>query len=237
MVLTARKTAFRFQLAIAACLMSGVAGCQVDRPRLTWRSALAQEAKDSCSDACCEAGAACGTYQPTVWEPWHAGPMAMLCGQGESALESDPKWLKDVTRPKSRTGDMRQPEAIPLPPASGNENSASELGGGFKLQREDLAAPAAIEKESSKSDLGAGFKLQPPAAPPQETDEGSKPALKGIESAAEKPLPLKPDHDGAASPTPVPNKVPGALPPKGTSNDKNPSPQPNFLPPSPPVIN
>ena len=164
-------------LIIAACLLSGLAGCRADRAQPAWRA----QSEASCSECCGARCPPCGTYEPTVWSPWNSGPMAVRCGAGESCTEPDPDWLRDLPKPRPGGGVHTQPESIPAPPARSENSSRAAPGLGFELQRPasrplvPSGAPPAAHSPNNAADsaggggapaqwVGEGFQLQRPAA-------------------------------------------------------------------------
>jgi len=235
-----RKTAFRLRLAIAAWLLSGLAGCQADCCRPAWQSIFGCGPRASCRNRNCGECAPSGAYQPTVWESWRDGPMAMRCRPGESSTQAVPDWLNDLPnlgpRPSGAPASGSRHEVVPAPADKTEETPKPKLGSGFQLQPPADQTPAASENNSRKPDLGGGFKLQPPANPPKDIEGVSKPALKGLETLPEKPLPPKLDRDGPPSLSPAPDKGPAALPPQLAPPEKGPVAPPNLLPAAPPNV-
>ncbi len=213
-------------LIIAACLLSGLAGCRADRAQPAWRA----QSEASCSECCGARCPPCGTYEPTVWSPWNSGPMAVRCGAGESCTEPDPDWLRDLPKPRPGGGVHTQPELIPAPPARSENSSRAAPGLGFELQRPasrplvPSGAPPAAHSPNNAADsaggggapaqwVGEGFQLQRPAAqvPRGTAAEGagdtSKPALKGLELPPDRRQPPRINGDDGALTLPVPSQA------------------------------
>ncbi len=227
----ARKTPTRHRLVLAACLLGGMAGCEVDRPRPPLRSVLTAETGTPCDCRCCGRCPPCGSYQPTVWQSWNSGPMAMRCGAGESSTESAPDWLKNLPKPGAGQNDHSQPESVPAPPAKAGDGSNPDLGSGFKM-RPAVPAPALNPGEGNDSGLGEGFQLQPHGNPAS----GNKPALKGLDTPPGTTTPDV-DRDSGVSPPALPGQVPPAIPKEAAPSDKKPASPPGLAPVPPPVIN
>lgn len=227
----ARKTATLHRLALAASLLGGLAGCEVDRPRPPLRSVLAAQTGTPCDCRCGARCPPCGSYQPTVWQSWNCGPMAVRCGAGESSNDSVPDWLKNLPKPGPGGTDRSQPELVPAPPAKAGDASNPDLGSGFKMRPQAAPAPALNPGEGKDSGLDEGFQLRPhgPAS-------GDKPALKGLDTPPGTTMPDV-DRNSEGSPPALPGQVPPAIPKEAAPSDKKPASPPGLAPVAPPVIN
>ncbi len=233
MVQTARKTILGRRLVIAACLLAGAAGCQLDGPRTAWRSSLAGESRADCPGRCRQKCVPCPEYQPTVWESWRSGPMAVR--SNDQCAEPDPTWLNNLPKPGGAPDIKSSQETIPAPPAKAGAGSTSGLGDGFKLQPATSADSVNRAPPVAKPELGEGFKLDPHAPRVEPAGDDSKPAIKGLETTPEKPMPLeKPapraaDGDGA-TPRAARGTSPGTarFEPEPSAFDASPAAQPKF---------
>ena len=253
MVQAARKTAVCGQVVIAACLLCGLAGCQADRGgtpwvacgwRPAWLAGPAGEREATCAGPCRARCIPCGGYQPTVWESWNSGPMAVRCGaaghprSGSASTQPDPDWLRDLPKPGSSAGDASPPESVPPPHGKARNSAKPGIGSGFKLRPTHCAgapavpAPALNPGESPNTGLGEGFQLQPGGSPAG----GDKPALKGLETPPEGLPPIVDRNDGASRPV-IPHQGSPALPPLTVPSDKKSAAPPDLVPVSPPPIN
>ena len=160
MVRTARKTVLSRRLVMAAIAFAGIAGCQMDRPRAVWRSSPDGESRMDCPGRCHETSRPCGVFQPTVWQSWNFGPMAVRGCDPEQTAEPNPAWLNDLPKPGGTPGVKPSQETIPAPPAKANEGSTSGLGDGFKLQPAATSVAYIRAEVAAKPELGEGFKLE-----------------------------------------------------------------------------
>lgn len=206
MVQAARTTAVCRRLVIVACLLCGLAGCQTYCGRPAWLAGRACNRDATCAGPCSARCVPCGGYQPTVWESWNSGPMAVRCGVGQASAQPDPAWLRDVTKPQSPAG-AASPESVPPPPGKASESATPEIGSGFKLQPTHCAGAPAVPYptlnpgETSAGDPGEGFQLQPGGS----RRSSDKPALKGLETPPEGlpalPAPTVPSDKKSAAPS------------------------------------
>ena len=239
MVRTAEKNVLGRRLVIAACLLAGIAGCQMDRPRSEWRSSPGGESSMECPGRCRETCRPCGEFQPTVWDSWHSGPMAVRAS--DQCAEPDPTWLNNLPQRGVLPGVKPSQEIIPAPPAKAGEGSTSRLGDGFKLQPASNSDSANGATAVSKPELGEGFKLDPHAPQDKPAGDDEKPAIKGLETTPEKPMPIdKPAPSAADSGGATPPAAQGTSPgtarfePEPSGSDAPSTALPSLLPSSPP---
>jgi hypothetical protein len=123
MIYAAHNTVYR-RLAVAICLLGGLAGCQADRTWPVRHTVNGCSADAACPGECGRTCAACSPYQPTVWGSWQFGPMAVR-GGCDSSAQGDPDWLglgSDSTAP----GPLPLRERAKAKAVDGNERPFSD---------------------------------------------------------------------------------------------------------------
>ena len=165
------------------------AGCQLDGPRTAWRSSPAGESRADCPGRCRQTSVPCPEYQPTVWDSWRSGPMAVR--SNDQCAEPDPSWLNNPPKPRVSPGIKASREIIPAPPVRPGEapRPASATASSFSRQRVGILPTA--RQCSSKPELGEGFKLDPHAPQVKPAGDDEKPAIKGLETTPETPTRLQ----------------------------------------------
>ncbi len=229
----------RFCLALlstlAVCLL--MAGCRLDRGECPPATTTMLHGKPPCANRGCDGS--CSGYQPTVWQPWQDGCMAMRCNQGEvvyapgqieTANPGSPSASRPLQEtipvPDARKSSESRTAIVPEPPRSEPVTPGANANGAPGLPRQgNVPAPA----DQPVVPLPVRPAEQPPLSPPPPSKNTVEPSPGDAQPAV--PLPVKPAEQSPISPPPPSNNP--AQPPPGDAQPTVPQPA---KPPAQPAI-
>lgn len=107
---------------LAVCVL--LAGCQLNRGAGCPAETSGFHGKWPCANRWSTGCGPCSGFQPTVWQTWQEGSMAMRCNRGEMGIA--PGQI-DTSDPSLPAASRPLPETIPLPDARKSGESRTQI--------------------------------------------------------------------------------------------------------------